>query len=342
VSAYDVDLLIVGAGPVGLAASIWAAKSGMTVAVTDPRPGPRDKACGEGLMPGAVRLLSELGCHPTGYSLQGITYLTADASASATARFHKGMGLGVRRTTLSSALEDLAGEAGVKIFNRRVTEVHQESDHVSAAGIRARWMLAADGLHSPVRRLLGLEEQHSVKRYGFRSHFPVAPWSETVEVYWSDDSEAYITPTDDHNIGVAILGPAGGSFEDRIEAFPALVERLRRVEGTKTMAAGPFRHGNLKRVDGRVLFVGDASGYVDALTGEGIAVGLAQAKVAVESLIADRPGNYESQWRKVSRRSRGLTRALLFASSQDFIRGRLVRTAERHHRIFDRTVRLLS
>ncbi len=117
------DLVIAGGGPVGLATALYAARAGLDVEVREPRPGPVDKACGEGLMPGAVADLAELGVDPPGHRLAGIRYLGGGRTADAP--FRHGDGRGVRRTTLHRALAEAVAEAGVKIVERAVGEVEQ-------------------------------------------------------------------------------------------------------------------------------------------------------------------------------------------------------------------------
>ena len=329
-----IDVFVVGGGPVGLATAICCARAGLSVTVAEPRGAPIDKACGEGVMPAALRRLAAFGVDPPGYPLRGIRYL--DAAHRADALFRRGPGRGVRRTALHAALADRASALGVDVLPVRVTSFAQEAGHVAAAGVEARYLVAADGLHSPIRRALELHSVRSARpRYGLRQHFRVAPWTDLVEVYWTPDAEAYVTPVASDLVGIGLLfakESAGGSseFAARLAGFPALIDRLGGAAAASDVrGAGPMRQDVRRRVYGRVLLVGDASGYLDALTGEGIGVGLAQAEVLAACLAAGRPGDYERAWRRVSGPAWRFTAGLLWARNQPALGGRLVSTAQR-------------
>src|SRR5690606_3821990 len=124
------------------------------VTVVEPRDGPIDKACGEGLMPGALPELARLGIDPPGMPIPGIVY--RDARRRVEHRFSGGPGRGVRRTALHAALRDRAAAAGVRFHEGRVDVVRQRAGFVEAVGIRADWLFGADGLHSAVAREVGL------------------------------------------------------------------------------------------------------------------------------------------------------------------------------------------
>jgi len=104
------------------------------------------------------------------------------------------------------------------------------------------------------------------------------------------------------------------------------------------LGAGPLRQNVRRRVAGRVLLVGDASGYVDALTGEGIGVALSQAAVLARCLAAQRPDDYEQAWLRVSRRARLLTGALLWSRHRPLLAPRIVPAAHRLPRLFSAIV----
>jgi len=337
------DLLVVGGGPVGLSAAIEARLAGLSVVLCEPRAGPVDKACGEGLMPGAVRLLSRLGVDPPGRDFTGIRYV--DGGRTVEHRFRSGPGRGVRRTVLHEALAARAAQMGVQTVHARVGHVRQDLEGVSTAdGLRARWLFACDGLHSSIRRQLGLQRSsHRPARYGLRRHFRVAPWSDSVEVHWTPEAEVYVTPVGDDLVGVAVLGRRDVDYERVLDLASGVRERLEGAEAASDLrGAGPMWQSTARRTAGRILLVGDAGGYVDALTGEGIRLGLAQVRAAVAAVAAGRPGDYERAWRRQSRDYRLLTAALVTAAGRRRVRRRIVPLAERLPRVYGAIVERLA
>ncbi|MFE3165327.1 NAD(P)/FAD-dependent oxidoreductase [Streptomyces sp. NPDC059224] len=336
-----IDVLVAGGGPAGLAAAIHAALVGLEAVVVEPRTAPIDKACGEGVMPSGLAALRALGVEVTGRELRGIRYV--DGGCRAEASFHGRGGLGIRRTTLHSALHQRALSLGVRMLPGKVGEVHQSADTVTAAGITARWLIAADGLHSPVRRRLGLElPDRSHGRYGLRRHYRTEPWSDFVEVHWGRHGEAYVTPVGDDLVGVAVLSRSRRGYADHLAGFPALSASLRGPAVTEVRGAGPLLQRVRRRVAGRVLLVGDAAGYLDALTGEGIALALTTAGAAVRCLATGRPHSYEHAWLRLTRRHRLLTGALLAASRRPGTARLIVPAASRMPPVFSAAVHALQ
>ncbi len=339
------DLLVAGGGPAGLATALVAARHGLTVTVWEPRAGTIDKACGEGLMPGAVAALRDLGVDPAGHDLAGIRYLRAGRAAEAP--FRAGPGRGVRRTVLHDALRSAALARGVAFEQAAVEELTQDGSGVEVRGngrtARASYVVAADGLHSPLRRRLGLEAAPARRRrYGLRAHYEVTPWTDLVEVHWARDAEAYVTPVGRGLVGVAVLSAVRAGFDEHLAAFPELGGRLAGTPHGAVRGAGPLRQRATARVAGRVLLVGDAAGYVDALTGEGVALAVAQARAAVLALAEDDPDRYERDWQRVTRRYRWLTSSLLEATRVPPVRRLLVPAAQRLPWVFDQAVGALA
>ena len=143
----DADLIVAGGGPVGLAAAIEARLAGLSVIVCEPRAGPIDKACGEGLMPGALVALDRLGAPVEGFRFAGIRYVASGSVADH--RFRAGPGLGVRRTSLHRALAGRARELGVDVVAARVAEVSQDARSVAAAGPASRRTASAPSRSPP-------------------------------------------------------------------------------------------------------------------------------------------------------------------------------------------------
>ena len=345
-----IDLLIAGAGPAGLATALYAARAGLEVEVLDPRLGsvdepapsrPIDKACGEGLMPGAIKALRGLGVDPVGREFRGIEYRGAGHTAQAV--FRAGPGLGARRTELQSAMLTAVREAGIRVTAEAIDAVNQDDSGVRTGGRCARYLVAADGLHSPIARSLSLDRTvRGRPRWGLRRHYAIEPWSDFVQVHWTVGAEAYVTPVGPHSVGVAILSSDRAPFNQQLTNFAPLLEQLGGSTGGPVRGAGPLRRRTSQRVAGRVLLVGDAAGYVDALTGEGIAVSLACSRALVECVTANRPGDYESRWLAESRRYRALTSSLLWASRRPTLRKALVPAAERIPWLFNAAVAQLA
>lgn len=339
--ARSVDLLVVGGGPAGLATAIEGARRGMAVALIERRSGVIDKACGEGLMPPAVRELRELGVVlPHGRPFAGIRYQADGCGAEA--RFRGGQGIGLRRIALQEALVARAEDLGVHRVQEEVIEIRQTSEFVEAGGLRGRWLAGADGLHSRIRRSFGLERPpRHPQRHGIRRHFRAEPWSDLVEVHWDDEAEAYVTPVDDDLVGVAVLFAGHGSFDAWLRRFPAVASRLGPAVSTPK-GAGPFEQRVARRVVGRVALVGDAAGFLDPLTGEGVGLGIAAARALVRCLVSGEGIEaYERRWLALSRRYRLTTEALLCLRQAPILRRRLVPMLQRFPSLFDSALRFM-
>ena len=308
----DTRVLVAGGGPIGLAVAIEARLAGLDVVVAEPRGGAIDKACGEGLMPGALPALARLGIDPHGMPFHGIAYL--DGRRRVEHRFSAGAGRGVRRTVLHTALRVRAESLGADFVDARVESFTQRAGVVTAADVRASWLVGADGLHSAVAREAGLVRPtpRVRRRFGQRRHYAVAPWSEYVEVLWTPRGEFYVTPVAPDTVGVALLARRGVHFEEALAAAPLLAARLAgAAPASELRGAGPLRQVTRRRTAGRVLLVGDASGYVDAITGEGMRVGFAQAEVLAACLARDDLPAYERAWARSTRDFRLLTEGLV-------------------------------
>ncbi len=341
------DLLIIGGGPVGLASSIYAALAGLAVRVLETKPGVIDKACGEGLMPGGAKALAEMGvnieaCVP----FKGIRYI--ENGREAIGNFQNGEGLGIRRLVLHDAMRKRALELGVIIEEHQAKEISQTSEFVTVDTYQARYVIAADGLKSPTRRKLALEKKKKhFARYGLRQHFKVAPWTDNyVEIHLSPLAEAYITPVSHDTVGVAILfgdklrsklrGAEGGFYKASLKEFPALQKRLENVEPCSSIkGAGPLKTVLKKRAEGRILMAGDAAGYLDPLTGEGLRLGFVSAKTAVKAICNETHEQYDKEWKLMTRRYWFSTSMILEVRKNSVLNKLVVPTLARFPRLFD-------
>ncbi|MEE8522984.1 MAG: NAD(P)/FAD-dependent oxidoreductase [Thermoanaerobaculia bacterium] len=339
------EVLVVGGGPAGLATAIAARCEGLDVLVVDRARPPIDKACGEGLMPDGLALLRELGVdldpdrlHP----FHGIRYL--DDEAIAEGRFPGVTGAGVRRLDLHQALVRRAEDAGVQLrWGVRVEGLTSSGVETATGPLAARWIVGADGLHSRIRRWAGLAGGESrVRRFGIRRHFAVAPWSDCVEVYWAQDCEAYVTPVGRSEVGVAMLWSGWKSdFDGLMARFPRLRERLEGAEPrSRDRGAGPLRQRVRRVTRGRVALVGDASGYVDAITGEGLSLAFHQAVALAAALRRGDLASYARRHRRLGRLPNTLTGLLLLVEKRPRLRRRLIRAFAREPALFSRLLAL--
>ncbi|XXF77337.1 NAD(P)/FAD-dependent oxidoreductase [Myxococcaceae bacterium GXIMD 01537] len=358
-SRYDVA--VVGGGPAGLAVAMTAARRGLNAVVLERGAAPVDKACGEGLMPsglaalerlGARALLSPEGCAP----FTEIRYVQEDGS-SVEGRLPAPGGLGVRRVALASALTRRARELGVELRERTQVLSHRRVDggmvlETPMGPVEARMLVAADGLGSPLRRAEGLDvEAVGPRRFGVRRHYQVKPWSSFVEVHFADGVEAYVTPAGAERVGVALLwedglpGPLG--FDALLARFPGLAERVAgAVPDSRPRGAGPLLRTARAQVADRFALVGDAAGYVDALTGEGLSLAFTCAEVLGELLpealvrgaTREALSPYERTFQRVFRKYAWLAHGMLLLARRPRWRRRVLRFAGRHPRLFERVL----
>jgi flavin-dependent dehydrogenase len=324
--ALEADVLVVGGGPAGLATALAARRHGLSVVVAERGEPPLDKACGEGLMPDGVAALRSLGVVPglqEGFPFHGIRFI--ESGRVAEARFPQGHGLGLRRTRLHRLLADRAQEVGVVLRWRAPVDVRDpERPRVGDRILRCRWIVGADGAQSRVRRSAGLTASWTgPRRIGVRQHFRLRPWSDAVEVHWRNGGQAYVTPTGPEEVCVAILADAPVRPHDVPAMFPELGRRLGGAEQLGVLRGALSLSLKLGRVTrGRIALVGDASGAVDAITGEGIALALRQAAALGDALAVGDLARYEKMHRRMSRVPLRMTRLLLLLGTHDGLRRR--------------------
>jgi flavin-dependent dehydrogenase len=326
------DVIVAGGGPAGLVAAIAARRKGFEVAVFEGVAAPAiDKCCGEGLMPDAIGALRELGIvlpPSAGVPFPGIRLLDGDTTAEAF--FPQQPGIGVRRTELHALLAEHARQAGVSLFwGTPVRGLALSGVRVGDQVVRSRWIIAADGSQSTLRRAAGLDQPGRTypRRFGSRRHFRIEPWTDLVEVHWAHGAQAYVTPVAKDEIGVAIIcSDPLLRYQDLLPLFPALAGRLDKAVATSSLRGAMTASHRLARVTGANLaLIGDASGSVDALTGLGLSLAFQQAIALGDALAEDDLPAYAAAHRRISKMPRVMETLMLSMDRRDGFRRRAMR-----------------
>ena len=327
---HSTGVLVIGGGPAGLATAIAARKKGFSVTVVDAGKPPIDKACGEGLLPGTLAALRELGIcirAEDGESFQSIRFI--DGSISATAHFSGDGGIGVRRTILHQKMVERAEECGVELlWNSPVTGILRGRAVIRGKTMRAKWIVGADGMHSRVRRWSGLDAGMNLEqRFAQRRHYRVKLLTDCVDVYWGRRSQAYVTPLADEETCVVLISRDPTTrFEDALREFPELARSLRNAELSSVQRGAVTATWRLNRVCcENVTLIGDASGSVDAITGEGLGLSFRQALALADALEAGDLEKYQLAHRRLARRPHIVSRILLLLDRYAPLRRRVLR-----------------
>jgi flavin-dependent dehydrogenase len=329
-TARKTDVMIVGGGPIGLAAAIAASMAGFRVTVADRKRPPIDKACGEGIMPDGVELFESLGVDlraAGAVPFIGLDFIEGDVRASG--RFPGRPGLGLPRAALHDALVRRAERLGIEqLWGQSVLGLHARGVDLQTGAIEARWVLGADGAHSRLRRMLGLDVPSVYQRFGVRRHYQIGPWSDRVEVYWSNRCEAYVTPVGRELVCLAILiHDPSLRFDQGLALFPDLERRLAAARSrSESMTGGTVYRKTPRVVDGSIALLGDAAGSVDAITGAGITLGLHQAVLLARALRSGILEEYDAGYRRLMRLANGMTSFMLAIHARPRLRGWTLRT----------------
>ena len=340
------DVFVIGGGPAGLAAAIAARQQGFRVLLADGAKPPIDKACGEALMPDAVAALKKLGVAlPAAdhYPLRGVRFLSSGLSAEAVFPTDCG-GLSVRRTTLHRIMAERAAALGVGLlWQSVVTGISGEWIRVGERNIRASWIIGADGTNSRVRRWIHLDAYSRTKlRYAFRRHYRVAPWTDRMEIYWGKRSQAYATAVSNDQVCVAVASSDPElRLEEALPEFPELKARLGGAVATSTERGALSANCKLKRVwKKNVALIGDASGTVDAITGEGLGLSFGQALVLANCLKHGTLAGYRTAHRRLALRPWMMARLMLTLDGRPLFQQRTLQVLRRRPEIFRRLLAL--
>lgn len=335
------DMLVVGGGPAGLAAAIAARTKGFSVVVVDGAKPPIDKACGEGLLPGSLTALREMGIYvlpEDGENFVQIRFI--DGSISATASFSGDGGIGLRRTLLHQKMAARAEECGVELlWNTPVTGISRDGAIAGGEPIEAKWIVGADGIHSRVRHWSGLDAaSNQERRFAQRRHYRIKLLADCVEVYWGRRIQAYVTPLAEEETCVVLISrDAAMNFDDALREFPKLADGLRNAQLSSVQRGAVTATCRLDRVcRENIALVGDASGTVDAITGEGLGLSFRQALALADALEAQDLEKYQSAHRRLARRPHLMSRLLLLLDGCAPLRRRVLRGFAKDPDLFSR------
>jgi flavin-dependent dehydrogenase len=301
------DVFVIGGGPAGLAAAIAARQRGLDVIVADGAHPPIDKPCGEGLMPDGRAALAELGIDvpaESSHPFRGIGFVSGSLRVDAS--FPNGSGVGVRRTVLHRLMVARAESVGVKLlWQTPVTGLHPQGVLLGEQVAHARWVVGADGGHSLVRRWAGLDRYASHRtRFAFRRHYRLSPWSNYMEIHWGPKCQIYVTPVAANEICVALVSNDPRlRLDAALAAFPEIASRLRGAEQTSLERGATSCTRQLRQVyQGQAVLIGDASGSVDSITGEGLCLSFRQANVLAECFAQGDLRRYQREHRILAKR----------------------------------------
>jgi geranylgeranyl reductase family protein len=311
------DVVVVGAGPAGSAAAILLAERGFTVTLLDKAAFPRPKICGEYLSPEAARVLDRLGVLKAvdgagAQPLHGMRITAPDGTvldgAYPTAgpwRGYRDHALTIRREVLDRILVERARALPVEVRERHrvtgllvergvVVGVKAEDPAGAAMELRGRLVVGADGRASVVARALGLQRPHRLKRLALIRHVSgIEAPGDRGEIYVDPPDYAILNPVAPGIVNLSLVVPLAHArpFSARLETFmnarlrqlQHVAPRLRgmRAEGP-VMAMGPLAYRVGEPRLGGVLLAGDAAGFYDPFTGEGMYTALRSAELLAE------------------------------------------------------------
>ena len=340
------DIFVIGGGPAGLAMAIAARQRGMRVTVADGMLPPIDKACGEGLMPDGLAALERLGLQlpsDDAYLFRGIRFLSRALTIDS--RFPAGgYGLAARRPTLHRVMTERAAQMDVELlWGMPVTGIAADGVHVGKDLVRARWIVGADGSNSRVRRWAGLEASYRPRlRYAFRRHYRVVPWTDHMEVHWGELCQGYATAVSNQQVCVAIASHNPKlRLEEGLKDLPWLSARLAGAETITTERGAITGNHRLKRVwRGNVALIGDASGTVDAITGEGLGLAFSQAVALAECIENGNLTLYQEIHDRMTLRPRLMARLMLMLDGRPRLQHRTLQVFQKHPEVFQRLLAL--
>lgn len=289
-------------------------------------------------MPDGRRALARLGIEVPGtesHPFRGIRFVSGGLSVDA--EFPRNTAIGVRRTVLHRILIERAEAAGVSLlWQTPVTGLLADGVRLASRQIRAQWVVGADGGNSRVRRWVGLERPSKQTRYAFRRHYRIAPWSDFMEIHWGAGNQIYVTPVGATEVCVALVSRDPHlRLDSALAAFPEIEARLRGLQQSSAERGAVSSTRRLRQLyRERVALVGDASGSVDSITGEGLCLTFRQAGILAQCLADGDLTRYQREHSAMSRRPAMMARLLLALDWKPWLRGRVMQAFDSDPRLF--------
>jgi flavin-dependent dehydrogenase len=319
-SATRVDVVVVGAGPAGAATAILLAEHGLDVVVLDRGSLPRPKICGEYLSPEAGRVLDRLGVLKAvdaagAAAIHGMR-ITAPDGTAVTGHYrdvgpwrpYRHHAMGVARETLDGALIERVRALPLDLRQHaRVIDLIVERDAVTGVRftdrdarvqeLHARLVVGADGRASVVAERLRCRRPHTLRRMALVTYVAgVESCRDLGEIFVDPPDYAILNPIAPDRVNLALVVPLthASRWSDRFDDFMAarvrqLPHLARRLAGATRVAPiralGPLAHRVEPPDKGGVLLVGDAGGFYDPFTGEGVFTALRSAELAVATMV---------------------------------------------------------
>jgi geranylgeranyl reductase family protein len=325
-SDLDCDVLVVGAGPAGSATAAALARGGRDVLLVESHAHPRPKACAEYASPRIVEELALLGVADGAWRsdavpLTGMRVIRGDDAVQM--GYHDAAGprpsWGLEREKFDAALAAHATDSGARLMERTSFEdAHWTGGSGTIGGqvvgaslrtptdrltVRCRWLIGADGARSRAAQRVARERGAGwPKRLGLVAHYEGLPdLQDHGEMHVAHDWYVGLAPLSGGRLNVGMALPLNGDrrpaedrFKAAIDGIPAVAERLRGLRRlTPIRGASPIGH-RVPGVAGRGwMLVGDAAGFIDPFTGEGIFRALRSARAASDALSGGDDGAVE-------------------------------------------------
>jgi geranylgeranyl reductase family protein len=300
------DVLVVGAGPAGSTTARVLAASGFAVHLVDRQAFPRDKVCGDGLIPDALNALRRAGVYDKAVRRGHLSNTLSVFSASGIRFDIPGLYLTLRRRDLDDMLLTAAVAAGVTFSIGKVTDLREEHDGVTAVlsgsrnELRARLAVIATGADISLAGKVGLPSRLRPSAVALRCYVRSAMDIDQLIISFDRSiapGYAWIFPLqgNEYNVGCGFFYRSGNagkpnlrhSFEAFTRHFPLATELWERRESATPLAGAPLRCGldsDVAYRGGRTLAIGETIGATYPFTGEGVGKAMETGELAAEQI----------------------------------------------------------